>query len=54
MLHLENRSVGATERDEYLKAVWRMAVPGAVDLRRLVFVDEMGTNTALSRGALTL
>jgi len=40
--------VGATERDEWLRAAWRLTVAGAVDPRRLVFVDEMGTNTSLS------
>ena len=40
--------MGATERDEWLRAAWRVAVSGAVDPRRLVFVDEMGTNTSLS------
>src|SRR5215210_4282635 len=47
-LHSQKRSVGATERDEWLRAAWRVAVAGAVDPRRLVFVDEMGTNTSLS------
>jgi transposase len=40
--------VGAAERDEWLRAAWRVAVAGAVNPRRLVFVDEMGTNTSLS------
>jgi transposase len=40
--------VGATERDEWLRAAWRVTLAGAVEPRRLVFVDEMGTNTALS------
>ena len=40
--------MGATERDEWLRAAWRVIVAGAVDPRRLVFVDEMGTNTSLS------
>jgi transposase len=40
--------VGATERDEWLRAAWRITVAGAVDPWRLVFVDEMGTNTSLS------
>jgi len=47
--------VGATERDEWLRAAWRVAVSAAVDPRRLVFVDEMGTNTPrFHRGTLTL
>jgi transposase len=40
--------VGATERDEWLRAAWRVIVAGALDPRRFVFVDEMGTNTSLS------
>jgi transposase len=39
--------VGATERDEWLRAAWRVTVAGAVDPCKLVFVDEMGTNTSL-------
>jgi transposase len=44
----KKRSLGATERDEFLRAAWRMLVAGQVDSRRLVFVDEMGTNISLS------
>ncbi len=40
--------MGATERDEWLRAAWRVTLAGAVDPRKLVFVDEMGTNTSLS------
>ena len=45
----KKRSVGATERDEWLRAAWRVMVAGeaGLDVRRLVFVDEMGTNTSL-------
>jgi transposase len=39
--------VGAVERDEWLRAAWRVALARVVDPRRLVFVDEMGTNTSL-------
>jgi transposase len=35
------------ERDEFLRAAWQVMVAGALDPRRLVFVDEMGANTAL-------
>jgi transposase len=35
------------ERDEWLRAAWRVMVVGKVDPQRLVFVDEMGTNTSL-------
>jgi transposase len=40
--------VGASERDEWLRAVWRGLVSGKLNAYRLVFVDEMGTNTSLS------
>lgn len=35
------------ERDEFLRAAWRVTVAGTLDPHRLVFVDEMGANTAL-------
>src|SRR5215208_1392358 len=45
----KKRSLGAAERDEFLRAAWRATIAGgAVDADRLVFVDEMGTNTSLS------
>src|ERR671933_3009607 len=44
----KKRSVGATERDEWLRAAWRVMVSGTLDARSLVFVDEIGTNTSLS------
>jgi hypothetical protein len=40
--------LGADERDEFLRAAWRLLVAGEVDAERLVFVDEMGTNVSLS------
>jgi hypothetical protein len=42
--------VGATERDEFLWAGWRALVAGeaGIDTQRLVFVDEMGSNTSLA------
>ncbi len=43
----KKRSVGAMERDEWLRAAWRVMVAAEIDARRLVFVDEMGTNTSL-------
>ena len=43
----KKRSVGASERDEWLRAAWRVMVAAQVDPERLVFVDEMGTNTSL-------
>ena len=36
------------ERDEFLRAAWRVMVAGKCDARRVVVVDEMGTNTSLS------
>jgi transposase len=44
----KKRSLGAGERDEFLRAAWRLLVAGEVDARWLVFVDEMGTNVSLS------
>jgi transposase len=40
--------VGASERDEWLRAAWQTLIAQEIDARRLVFVDEMGTNTSLS------
>jgi hypothetical protein len=40
--------VGASERDEFLRAAWRVLVAGRIDAERLVFVDEMGSNTSLA------
>jgi transposase len=44
--------MGALERDEFLRAAWRVMVAEQVEAERLaerlVFVDEMGTNTSLS------
>jgi transposase len=39
--------VGASERDRWLRAAWRALVAGQIDAERLVFVDEMGSNTSL-------
>ena len=40
--------MGASERDEAARAAWREEM-SPVDVRRLVFVDESGTHTALAR-----
>jgi transposase len=40
--------MGASERDEFLRAAWRVEVSGRLAASRLVFVDEMGSNTSLS------
>jgi transposase len=39
--------MGAMERDEWLRAAWKVTVAGGVGTERLVFVDEMGANTSL-------
>jgi hypothetical protein len=44
----KKRRVGASERDEFLRIAWRVLVARALDQRRLVFVDEMGTTTSLA------
>ena len=44
----KKRRLGATERDEFLRAAWRFLVAGEIDAQRLVFVDECGTNTSLN------
>jgi transposase len=40
--------VGAAERDEFLRAAWQSLVAEKIDTQRLVFVDEMGSNTSLA------
>ncbi len=44
----KKRSLGAGERDEFLRAAWRTLVAGEIDAGRLVFVDEMGADVSLS------
>ena len=44
----KKRSLGASGRDEFLRAAWRLLVAGEIAAERLVFVDEMGTNISLS------
>jgi transposase len=44
----KKRSLGAGERDEFLRSAWRLLFAGRVDAESLVFVDEMGTNVSLS------
>ncbi len=39
--------MGALERDEWLRAAWRVTLAREIATERLVFVDEMGTNTSL-------
>ena len=40
--------MGATERDEWRRSVWRVTVSEKADSKRFVFVDEMGANPSLS------
>ena len=47
-LQPKKRTVGALERDEWLRAAWRVLVARKTDSKRLVFVDEMGAHTSLS------
>jgi transposase len=44
----KKRSVGASERDEFVRAAWRSLVAREIDAERLVFVDEMGANISLA------
>jgi transposase len=43
----KKRSLGAAERDEFLRVAWRALVAGGIEAERLVFVDECGANTSL-------
>jgi transposase len=36
------------EQDEFLRVAWRVMIQEKVEVKRLVFVDEVGTNTPLS------
>src|SRR4051794_41775210 len=47
-VHPKKRTLGASERDEFLRAAWRVLVAEALEAGRLVFVDEMGANTSLA------
>ena len=38
----------ATEREEFLRAAWRVTVAAVVEPERFVFVDECGTHTSLA------
>ena len=39
--------MGASERDEWLRAAWRVMVAEGIDAGRLVFVDECSTHASL-------
>lgn len=43
----EKGSLGATERDEVLRAAWRATVAGVLRVDLLVFVDECSTNISM-------
>jgi hypothetical protein len=45
--HTEKGGRVATERNEFLRAAWRVMVAAAVEPDRLLFVDECGTYTSL-------
>ena len=38
----------ASERDEWVRATWRVTVAEVLEPKRLVFVDEMGLHTSLA------
>jgi transposase len=44
----QKKTLGASERVEEKRAAWRERI-GRLDLRRLVFVDECGTHTSMTR-----
>jgi transposase len=44
----KKRQMGASERDEFVRAAWRTLIARRIDAERLVFVDEMGSNTSLA------
>jgi transposase len=46
--HQEKGGRSATERDEFLRASWRVMVAAVVKPERLIFVDECGTHTSLA------
>ena len=43
----KKRSVGASERDGFLRAAWRTLVAAEIDAGRFVFVEHSSTNTSL-------
>jgi transposase len=45
---VEAKSLTATERDEHARATWREQM-SSLDPTRLVFVDECGTHTSMTR-----
>jgi hypothetical protein len=45
----EKRGRSAAEREEFLRAAWRVMVAEAIDPRRLLFGEECGTHTTRRR-----
>jgi hypothetical protein len=43
----KKRSVGASERDAFLRTAWQAAIAGTTEAERFVFVDECSTNVSL-------
>src|SRR5215212_8939040 len=44
----KKRTLGASERDEFVRAAFRVMIMSSIDSERLVFVDECSTNTSLA------
>jgi hypothetical protein len=44
----EKRTLGASERDEFLRAAFRVMVISSIEPERFVFVDECSSNTSLA------
>jgi hypothetical protein len=47
-LHEEKGGRLATEREEFLRAAWRVMVATAAEPEKLLFVDEMGLHASLA------
>lgn len=43
----KKRAIAASERDDFRRAAWKVLVADQIEVDRLVFVDEMGSNTSL-------
>jgi len=48
----KKRSMGASEGDEQARSAWRKRVVRLLDPKRLIFVDECGTNDVVALGPL--
>ena len=47
-LRPKKRTLGASERDEFLRAAFRVMVISSIEPDRFVFVDECSSNTSLA------